>query len=943
MSDSSPKKKKSLLGRILKWSGITLLLLIITIIALPFLFKDKIIEMAKAEINNNVNATVTFGDFDLSLFSSFPDFRFAINDLKVVGKEKFNGDTLCSIPALKLDLDLMSVIKGERYQINSIRLDNARIFVKVLPDGTANYDIAKPSTDTAKAAPSSEPTKFNLGLKSLEINHAYIVYDDATLPMKATLDDFTHSLNGDFTQNLFDMETMTTIERFTCEYGGMTYLSKVRTSAKADLAMDMINWKFTFTDNEFALNDLGFGIDGFFAMPGDNYDMDMKFNVKQTEFKSLLSLVPGAYTADFANVKSSGTLALDGYLKGRYSEVLNTSPGFGVNLQVKDGMFQYPSVPKAVTAINIDCKVDDASGVPDETKIDVNTFHMDFGGNPIDAALHVSTPVSDANLDGWVKGRIDLATMKDMMPLEKDDQLNGIVDADIKMKGRMSQIEQEKYDQFQCSGKLDVSNMLYKGKTDTYSTSISALSLLFSPQFVELTKFDGMLGKNDVHADGRVDNVMAWLFKDDMLTGRFNFRSSMMDLNEFAGDDAANTTPAAEESSAMEIIPVPSNIDFVLNSTITKLIYDNINMDAVTGTVTVRDSKVDLSNLKMNLMGGSMVINGYYSTQNVMVPKVNFDMNISNFDVQQTFKTFNTVQSIAPVAQYTTGKFSTTMKYTSDLGADMMPIVESINGSGTLSTSSVVVDGFPALKKLDEALKMNKFSKVTLQDIKMLSFSIENGRVTTEPFDFKAGKATGKMGGSTGVDQSINYVMDVSIPRTEFGPANAALNNMVAGVQAKGIPFQLGDMVNVSALFTGTVTDPKVSANLKEAGANLIDNLKNTVVEVVKEKVDSMKNVAVNAGCDEAKKQLEAAKTSAANVKAGAYKAADDAKTKAYEEATKIENSYKNPLEKAAKKAAADAARKAADDANKKAKADADTAEKNSVAAAQSKVDQTCK
>lgn len=60
MSDSTPKKKKSLLGRILKWSGITLFLLLITIIALPFLFKDKIVEMAKQEINNNVNATVTF-------------------------------------------------------------------------------------------------------------------------------------------------------------------------------------------------------------------------------------------------------------------------------------------------------------------------------------------------------------------------------------------------------------------------------------------------------------------------------------------------------------------------------------------------------------------------------------------------------------------------------------------------------------------------------------------------------------------------------------------------------------------------------------------------------------------------------------------------------------------------------------------------------------------
>jgi len=297
------------------------------------------------------------------------------------------------------------------------------------------------------------------------------------------------------------------------------------------------------------------------------------------------------------------------------------------------------------------------------------------------------------------------------------------------------------------------------------------------------------------------------------------------------------------------------------------------------------------------------------------------------------------LQAIAPVGQYTTGRFSTSMNYTSDLGSDMMPIVETMNGGGTLSTSSVVVDGFPAMKKLDEALKMNKFSKVTFQDIKALTFTIVNGAITTEPFDFAVGKAAGKMGGTTKVDQTINYVMDIAIPRTEFGPANAALNGMVSGVQAKGIPFTLGETVNVQALFTNTVTDPKVSVNLKEAGANLQDQL-NVVVDKVK---DSVVTVVTDKGCEEARKQLDAARTNAANAKTAAYKVADDAKTAAYAEADKIEKSYKNPLEKAGKKALADAARKKADDANKTAKANADAAEKNSIASAQAKVDATCK
>lgn len=942
--DSSPKKKKSLFRRILKWSGITLLLLITTAIALPFIFKDKLIAMAKEEVDKNVNAKVSWGDFDLSLISSFPSFRFTIKDVKVIGINEFAKDTLANLPELKLDLDLMSVIKGDQYKVNSVSLDHPRILAKVLFDGKANWDIAKPDTTAAKTPEAaSEPTKFKLTLNNLEIKNAYIVYDDASLAFKTVLNDFTYNLKGDFTQDNFVMKNELSIAKFSVDYDGMTYLKEVKTAAKADLDMDMVKWKFTFKDNEFNLNELGFGLDGFFAMPGEDYDMDLKFKAKQSEFKSFLSLIPGAYTADFANVKTSGKLSFDGFLKGLYSEKQNKMPGYGLNLQIADGFVQYPSVPKAISAINIDCKIDDASGVPDATKIDVNKFHMDFGGNPIDANLHVATPVSDASMNGWLKCKMDLATLKDVMPLAKEDQLNGNINADVKMNGRMSQIEKEQYDQFQLSGNVEVLNMLYKTKDLPYDVNINAMNMAFSPKFVELSKFDGKIGKNDMHATGRIDNLMTYLFKDSLLTGKFDFNSSLMDLNQFMGeDDASASTTAAADTSAMSVIEVPDNIDFTLNSTINKLIYDDINMDQVGGKVTIRNKMVNLDGLHMNLMGGKMVMGGLYNATNPMKPKVKFNLDIADFDMQQTFKTFNTVQKLVPVSKNATGRFSTKLDYTSDLGTDMMPVLETMNGAGTLSTKQVVIDGFEPMKKLDEALKLNKFKKVTLQDI-ALKYKIENGCVSTEPFDFKVGNNAAKMGGKTCLDESINYVMDVAIPRTEFGPANAALNGMVSSATSKGIPVKLGDVVNVQALFGGTVTKPTVTTNLKEAAGNLADNIKQAVTDTVKAIVQNQVQNATDQACAEADKKLNEAKTAAANAKTQAYKVADDAKAASDKEADALEKKGGNPLEKAANKTAAKALRDKAAKTLKDAKAAADKTEADAIVKAQAEHDAKCK
>ena len=63
---------------ILKYFGFTFIFLIALIILLPIIFKGKIVDIVKEEANNNLNAKVDFGDFDLSLITTFPNFEFSI-------------------------------------------------------------------------------------------------------------------------------------------------------------------------------------------------------------------------------------------------------------------------------------------------------------------------------------------------------------------------------------------------------------------------------------------------------------------------------------------------------------------------------------------------------------------------------------------------------------------------------------------------------------------------------------------------------------------------------------------------------------------------------------------------------------------------------------------------------------------------------------------------
>jgi len=897
------------LKKILKWLGILLLLLIIFIFVAPFIFKDKIIAFVKEEANKQLNAKVDFGEFGLTLFSSFPNFSLSIDKVSVANIGEFEGDTLLSVKNLSATVDLMSVIKGEQYKIRGILLDNPRIHAIVLANGKANWDITKP--DTAAAAASTEPTKFKMNLKKLEIKNAHIIYDDASLGVYSALENFNYTMSGDFTQDNFTMENDATIDALTVKYGGVAYMNKVKTVLKIYMDADMPNFKFTFKENEISLNELSLGIDGFFAMPKEDMDMDIKFKANQTEFKNILSLVPAVYTKDYSTIKTAGKFSLDAFAKGIYND--KKMPAFGANIKVDDAMFQYPSLPKAVNDITIDVAVKNADGEPDHTITDIKKFHMEMAGNPVDIVMHIETPVSDPNIAGTIMGKLNLASMKDIVPMEGSD-LNGTVTADVKLKGRMSSIEKEKYDEFDADGTIIIMDMNYKSKDLPQGMNIKSMTMNFSPQFVELRGFDSKIGKSDIQANGMIENIMQYVFKDSMLQGTFSMKSSVLDLNEFMSEEEGAST-ATTDTSSLSIIEVPKNIDFILNSSIAKLIYDDIEISNMAGSVIVRDNKVMMNNLKMNLMQGSMLMSGTYSTVNPKVPAVDFDMNISDFDIPMTFKYFNTVQSLAPVAKYATGRFSTQLKYTSTLDATMMPDMKTMNGDGKMQTKNVVVAGFEPLNKLADALGgMDKFKKAEFSNLD-ISYHIKDGKVSTDEFPFKSGSVLGNIFGSTALDQTIDYTMKMEIPTADMpSGAKAFVTKQFSAVNALGTNFKLPEKVKINALIGGTIMKPEIKTSMKDMAGNVKEQVKEQVKEVIDQKINEVKE-DVSKKIEEQKKKLIAdAETQAQKLRDEAKKSADDVRKNGTAEAAKLDNKGANFLEKAANKKIAEKMRKETED-----------------------------
>ncbi|MFN8143067.1 MAG: AsmA-like C-terminal region-containing protein [Bacteroidia bacterium] len=873
--------------KILKWLGIFIVVLFAFLLAAPFIFKDKIVAKIKEETNKSINAKVDFGDFDLSLIRSFPDFSLRLNELKVINVEPFAGDTLLYTKQLDVTVDLMSVISGGEIKIKSVSLNSPVMNFLVNKDEKANWDIAKPS---AEASGSSQPSAFKAKLKKYSLENARIVYDDKSLGFYLMLDGVNHKGSGDFTQDLFVLSTHTDASKVDMAYGGLTYISRAKATIDADLDMDMKNFKFTFKDNKVHLNALDLGVNGWVAMPDTNIDMDLKFAAAQSDFKNFISMIPAVYSGDFKNLTSSGKMSLSGYIKGRYNA--SSMPGFGMMLNIDNGMFQYPGLPSAVKNVNVDLAVSNPDGIPDHTFINLSKMHVEMAGDPFDARLVIKTPVSDPDLDAFFKGKIILDNIGKLVPLEKGTALSGVITSDLTAKGRMSAVEQKKFDQFYASGNLGISGMRYSAEGMPQALIINTLQLGFNPQLVTLSALNAKVGKSDFNATGSLENFLPYALKGETIKGSLKLNSTLIDLNDMMGTQTA-TTSAPVDTTKMTVVEIPGNIDFSLNANIGTLNYQNYTMRNVNGGMVIRDKAIRMNDVMMQMMDGSLKLNGGYSSANISKPAIDFTLGVKDWDIQKTVTTFSTVEKMAPIAKNTSGKFSVDMTVNGILDKQMSPIVNTLNGAGKLNTSNIVVQNFPAFNKVADVLKMPSWKRLVIP-VMNPSFKFMNGRVFVDPFDVNVNGFKSKIGGSNGFDQTIDYTMVSDIPRSAFGgTANAALNTLISSANSKGANFSVGDVIPVSIKIGGTVNDPKVSTDLNKQGAKAMDDLK----------------AAAKAEFDKKKAEAEAkAREEAEKLKAQAQAKLDAEKAKASAEADRIKKEAE-----AKAKAKADSIKKAAE------------------------------
>lgn len=958
-----PEKKKSFLRKLLKWSGISFLFLLILIILVPVLFKNEIKDMVLKEVSKSLKAEVTIEDFDLTFLSTFPNVTIQLFDTKVTGRTEYQGVELASIKKIEAHVGLWDVIGGDQIEIDEVHISDAKFDVRVDPEGKANYDIVIPTEELPKEQ-QEEPAAFKLSLQEYSLKNIQIIYDDQASDLYANIKNLNHEGKGDLTADIIDFKTKTQMDEITFEMEGLNYLNKVKTDM--DINLEMIfkedDSKFTLKENNIALNKFNMSIDGFYQMLKDHDQIDLKLNTKQIAFKDLLSLVPTFYQTGYESMLAKGDMKLDGAVKGRLDE--KNLPGWDFNLDVKNASIKYPDLPGSINNITIDAGSQFGGGSNlDKMTIDVSKFHAAFVGNLIDAYVKVRNPITDPLIDSKVKANINLATLGKVVPLADGEAYNGKLNADLALNGRMSYIEKEEYEKFKADGVLELFDFLYKSPDLNEDVNVKDMTFRFSPKNLSLEKLNATMGKSDFAMNGTIDNYLGYIFRDELLKGKFAFNSNNLDIDQLMGvagtsSDASKsteTTSAPASDANAEPILIPNNVDFDLNTSIKTLHYNGIDVNNISGNVNLKEEVASLNGLTMKTMGGTVGLRGSYNTKDHNKPKIDLGYNLQEIDIQEITSNFVTIEKLAPIAKFAKGKFSSNLNLKSDLTKGLEPVLNSLTGDGDFFTNLLTVSGFEPMKKLGESLNMDKLANQTFKDVKAF-FQFADGKVTTKkPFKVKLGGIDTEVFGSTSFTQDIDYSLGMMVPKSMI-PQNILKNVEQGLAKINGIAPKLNlnaipDNIPVKALVGGTVTKPVIKTDLKEAilkaTGNLKDNLKEQGKEMLDKAKDSVKTIVTNKVEEvredlNAKKQkiMDDAKKEADKLRAEAKKGGDQLRAEADKQCAQLmEQAGSNILKKKAAEVTCKEGKKTAENKITKLETDANAKADDIMVKAQQKAD----
>lgn len=741
---------KRIILKIAKWTGITLLSLILLISILVYSFRKKIINYVVSELNTHLVAKVNVEKIDVTFWGTFPCVSVDFNKVLIFDTIQQTNDTVLYADLVRLEFDALK-LWNKKYVLEKANISSGVAKLVEYKDGRENYMIFKTSADTT----TSTPIEFKL--QAIQLQDFKLSYNNKiTKQFYSTVVDKL-SFNGDFQAEKFDLKTKAKLTVLAIKDQDVTLLKNKKTDLDFSLIIDKKQDVIQIPKSTIIIENLPFDIKARFT--------DLGFLIGINGQKLPLEGVINNLFADKDILKYKGKGMVDFNLEISDDNSKLTPVIVDCRFKVNNGQLTEPSQNITLTNINVEGEYSNKKGVGNEY-ISLKTFDFQSQTGPFSGRF-LMTNFSNPRYQGTANGAVNLGALSQLIHVQELDYIKGLVYSklqfDVSTHGETFRINN-------LSGDMQLSQTELKLTNDTRVFSDINGAITFNQNEAFVQGFNVKLGKSDLVLNGEFRNIEQFLSNNGSILVNAELKSNYIDVQDLNLDSENTISNAVNVSERVYQLPV--NVSGNLNVNIGKLKYKKHEFTDLRSQLTLSGHQLIFSGL--NVENGGTAIAGnltiHETSPEYFMVTTNLRSNEINF--KRLFKEWNNFEQSVLKEENINGNalVSLDLKAPFDLrkGILMQEIVSNINvkiTNGTLENVGMFRSIMGDLKKSATKMVISKkqltFFEQRLMNLKFdvleNNFTIVNGKVTIPEMKINSNALDLTLSGWHTFDNQIDY------------------------------------------------------------------------------------------------------------------------------------------------------------------------------------------
>jgi AsmA protein len=438
-------------------------------------------------------------------------------------------------------------------------------------------------------------------------------------------------------------------------------------------------------------------------------------------------------------------------------------PAINGQLIIDDGSIQTPYYPAPVKNLQVQALMKGVGTDLASMVIDVKKLSFLFEDHPFDVQLKLAN-FNDIQYEVAAKGEVNIGNIYKVFA-QKGLDVSGHLHTNFALKGKQSDALEGRYHLLQQEGVIGIDSLRTTIDLLPLPILVDKATLRFKQEKMWMDECRIRYGNSDLQAKGYLQQAVEYVLNGGDLKGRLKVTGKRVDVDELMYFGVQDTTNQITNttSTTTGVVVLPKKVTFQMKAEIEAMRIKGLDLNSVTGQAKLEKGKLSFSKTGFSVAGARVDMDGNYQANGPNKAQFEYHIKADSFDIKRAYTEIKLFREMASSAASVKGMMGLDYRIKGVLDSNMMPILPSLSGGGSVLLSGIQFKNFKLLNSISKKTGRDSLSNPSVKQITIKS-TLEKNVFHLERFKIKIFGFRLRCEGESTLDGLLRLKMRLGLP-----------------------------------------------------------------------------------------------------------------------------------------------------------------------------------